>query len=202
MVGRDVLFGVLLGIVHVGLFTLFDYLSLRIGSPKFAFFSLSQLSGFRAFSNLIAVELFDKVQGALILFLTLFLLRALLKRQWLAAVTWVTAYTVLNVAFSNPGPYPAYLYVALLRTLLYSAVVFIMLRFGFFALVVMLFVIDSFVGTFFTTDFSAWYGQSSLAVVILVSAMALWGFRLALAGRPLFAPAALAYPEGVQRPMA
>jgi hypothetical protein len=66
-----------------------------------------------------------------------------------------------------------------------------MLRFGFFALVVALFVLDSLTGCFLTTDFSAWYGQSSLAIVILIVVMALRGFRLALGSRPLFSPAAL-----------
>ena len=75
--------------------------------------------------------------------------------------------------------------------LLFTILVFIMLRLGFFALVVGIFVLDSLIGSFLTTDFSAWYGQSSLAIVILIGAMALWGFRLSLGTRPLFSPAAL-----------
>ena len=77
------------------------------------------------------------------------------------------------------------------RVFLYGVLVAIMLRFGFFALVVLTCVIDFTIGAFFTTDFSAWYGQSSLALVILLTAIALWGFRLSLAGRPLFTAAAL-----------
>lgn len=71
---------------------------------------------------------------------------------------------------------------------LFTILVFIMLRLGFFALVVAIFVLDSMVATFLTTDFSAWYGQSSMAIVILIGAMALWGFRLSLGSRPLFSP--------------
>jgi hypothetical protein len=39
--------------------------------------------------------------------------------------------------------------------------------------------------SFFTTDFSARYGESSLAVVILPAALGLWGFRGALGSEPL-----------------
>jgi len=37
-----------------------------------------------------------------------------------------------------------------------------------------------------TPDFGAWYGQSSLLAVIVVSVMALWAFRTSLGGRSLF----------------
>jgi hypothetical protein len=36
-----------------------------------------------------------------------------------------------------------------------------------------------------TNDFGAWYGESSLVVVVMVGALALWAFRTALGGRPL-----------------
>jgi hypothetical protein len=52
---------------------------------------------------------------------------------------------------------------------------------------VTLFTVNSLVALFLTLDFGAWYGQSSLLVVALLSAMALWGFRSSLAGRSLFA---------------
>jgi hypothetical protein len=37
-----------------------------------------------------------------------------------------------------------------------------------------------------TNDFGAWYGESSLVVVAVVSALALWAFRTSLGGQPLF----------------
>jgi hypothetical protein len=85
----------------------------------------------------------------------------------------------------------SHLYLAVLYTVVYILRVFTLLRFGFFALIVTVFVLDAMAGSFFTTDFSAWYGQSSLLVVILIGAMAIWGFRLATASRPLFTGAAL-----------
>jgi hypothetical protein len=63
--------------------------------------------------------------------------------------------------------------------------VLMMVRFGLLALVVM-----GAVGVFIqrgllTNNFGAWYGESSLVVVVVVSALALWAFRTSLGGRPL-----------------
>jgi hypothetical protein len=76
-------------------------------------------------------------------------------------------------------------------TLLFILLVIIILRFGFFALVVATFVLDSLTAFFLTTDFSAWYGQSSFAIAALIITMSFWAFRLSLGSRPLFSPAAL-----------
>jgi uncharacterized membrane protein YdfJ with MMPL/SSD domain len=40
--------------------------------------------------------------------------------------------------------------------------------------------------TFLTTDFSMWYGASSLVAVIVIAALALLGFWLSLLGKPLW----------------
>ncbi len=191
LVGRDVLFGALFGIVYLLFLALFSYVLMRSGQDDFAEFNIGQLSGLRAFSAGIANNLLGDVGGSLVFFLTLFLLRALLGKQWLAAVIWVAAWTIVRTLRADPGPFPLPLYLAVLYALIFGVLVFIMLRLGFFALVVAVFVLDSVAASFFTTDFSAWYGTSSLAVLILIGALALWGFRLSLASRPLFSAAVL-----------
>jgi len=104
----------------------------------------------------------------------------LLRKQWLAALIWVAGWVLVRTLQAEPN-----LLVAALYASIYGVLVLLMLRNGFFALVVTVFVLDVMAGAFLTTDFSAWYGQSSLAVVLLVVAIALWGFRLSLASRPL-----------------
>jgi len=37
-----------------------------------------------------------------------------------------------------------------------------------------------------TTDSSAWYAGTSLFVLLVLAALAIYGFRIALVGRPLF----------------
>ncbi len=190
LVGRDLLFGVLFGIVYLLFLASYAYALMRSGAADYGQFNIGELSGLRAFSDGIANNLLGVVGGSLIDFLTLFLLRALLRKQWVAAIVWVAAWTIVRTLRANPGSFPSSLYLAVLYALIFAVLVFIMLRLGFFALVVASFVLDSMSASFFTTDFSAWYGESSLAVVILIAALALWGFRLALGSRSWFSVAA------------
>jgi len=192
LVGRDLLFGTLLGIAYALLIAIYEYANLRAGAPILGEFGLAQLNGFRAFAGAIAGLLFTEVGGSLVFLLTLFFVRVVLKKQWLVAGVWVIGWVAvrfMRANFLDSGVLK--ITTGVFWLLLFTILVFIMLRLGFFALVVAVFVLDSMISTFLTTDFSAWYGQSSLAVVILISAMALWGFRLSLGARPLFSPTAL-----------
>src|SRR5262249_47668439 len=80
VVGRDLLFGTLFGIVYVLLLTLYEYANLRSGVPILGEFGLSNLNGFRAFADHIFWLLFSEVGGALTFLLTLFLVRVFLKK--------------------------------------------------------------------------------------------------------------------------
>jgi serine/threonine protein kinase len=192
VVGRDLLFGTLFGMVYVLLIALYEYANLRSGSPIFGEFGLDNLNGFRVFAAYIAGLLFGEVSGSLIFLLTLFLVRAVLKKQWIVGTVWVVGWVALRFLRADFLDSRALaVTTGVFWTLLFSLLVFIILRFGFFALVVAIFVLDSVIGCFLTTDFSAWYGQSSFAIVILILAMALRGFRLSLGSRPLFSPAVL-----------
>jgi len=191
LIGRDLLSGVLLGIVYALLIVLFEYVRLRQGNPSFTEFSISILRGVSGFSSMVALDLLSVVGGGLVSFLTLFLLRAFLRKQWLAAIVWVAGWTIVQATRGNAVDLTGYVTSGTLWALIYGIQGWIMLRLGFFALIVTSFVVNSMLQTFLTTDFSAWYGQSSLAIVILIGGMALWGFRLSLAGRPLLSAAAL-----------
>jgi hypothetical protein len=83
LVGRDLLFGTFFGMVYVALNSLYEYANLRIGVPGSGNFNLENLRGFRAFADRLAVQLSDEVSGSLTLLLTLFLVRAVLKKQWI-----------------------------------------------------------------------------------------------------------------------
>jgi predicted Ser/Thr protein kinase len=72
-----------------------------------------------------------------------------------------------------------------------AAVTFVTLRFGLLVIVVMQ-CIQRFINhAFLTTDFTEWYGRSSLIAVVLVSALTIWAFRVSLGGRPLLTPRAV-----------
>jgi len=190
LVGRDLLFGTFFGIVYVLAVAVYDYANLLAGIPDPGSFSIANLNGFRAFAASTAGLLWNEVSGALLLLLTFFLVRAVLKNQWIAATVWVIGWVAARFLRQNfiDSPQLA-ITTGIFWTFLFALFVFILLRFGFFALVVACFVLDSVINCFLTTDFSTWYSQSSLAIAILVIAMALRGFRLALGSRPLFSPA-------------
>ena len=89
VVGRDLLFGTFFGIVYVLIIALYEYANLRIGVPILGEFGLENLNGFRAFAGYIARLLFGEVGGSLTFLLTLFLVRAVLKKQWIVGTVWV-----------------------------------------------------------------------------------------------------------------
>lgn len=117
----------------------------------------------------------------------IFLLRALVRREWLAGVLWVALWTTIqNYANGNSG------WVSwVLLGLIFSILVVILLRFGLFAFVVTIFLIDWVNQSYATNDFGSWYGLSSLLVVLLVGAMAGVGFWISLGGRNLIDEAVL-----------
>ena len=192
VVGRDLLFGTLFGIVYVLIIALYEYANLRSGAPILGEFGLENLNGFHAFAGHIASLLCTEVSGSLIFLLTLFLVRAVFRKPWIVATVWVLGWVGVRFLRENFIDSRALaITTGIFWTLLFSLLVFVILRFGFFALVVAVFVLDSIIASFLTTDFSAWYGLSSFAIVILIGAMALRGFRLSLGSRPLFSPAVL-----------
>jgi len=87
----------------------------------------------------------------------------------------------------NPdlSPFQAHWTTALLGLLASLLAVWTIYRFGFFVFGVTQCAI-SVMTAILTTDFTMWYGASSVAAIIVVSAFALFGFRLSLLGRPLW----------------
>jgi serine/threonine-protein kinase len=192
VVGRDLLFGTFFGIVYVLLIALYEYSNFRIGVPILGEFGLENLNGFRSLAAYVAGLLFGEVSGSLIFLLTLFLVRVVLKKQWIVGIVWVAGWVAVRFLRENfIDSRGLAITTGLFWTLLFSLLVFIILRFGFFALVVAIFVLDALIACFLTTEFSAWYGQTSWAIVTLVIVMALRGFRLSLGSRPLFSPSTL-----------
>ncbi len=121
-----------------------------------------------------AVAMFFALAAALLFFL----LRAVLRKEWLAAAVFVLFFAVPS--FLDDG-----LISGAFGLVVAAAEIFVFLRFGLLALV--------FANYFghclqfpLTTDSSAWYAGTSLFVLLVLAALAVYGFRIALAGRPMF----------------
>jgi hypothetical protein len=113
--------------------------------------------------------------------MVLLLARKLLRKEWLAAAATVGIFSVIQNTQTGDS-YSIFPLYAAMNTI----PVVLLLRFGFLASVLTSFVGYSALNLYITTDFSAWWGESSLVAVALLIGLALGGFRLALGGRPLF----------------
>jgi hypothetical protein len=182
MVGRDILFGMLMGLAYC----VIVYGALSVEPVVIGDFGATNLMGLRWILLDFTANAEATIANSLQFFMLLFLLRVLLRKQWLAAVAFVAIWT--GYRFLTWGA--TWWFVAALAIILYSMFVITLLRFGFLAVAIALLVFDTTLDTLGTTDLTAWYAQSSVAIVIALPALALYGFRLSLGGRPLLTSAA------------
>jgi serine/threonine-protein kinase len=120
--------------------------------------------------------------------LLFFLLRAVLRKEWLAAAVFVL---IMALPLQGGGPETMLpllgsgLIAIAFGLVTATAYVFVFLRFGLLALV-----FGNFFGHFLqfplATDSSAWYAGTSLFLLLVLAALAVYGFRIAVAGRPMF----------------
>jgi hypothetical protein len=147
------------------------------------------LDGLTGIRQSIAADI-DVPKAALIdsvaLLLLLLLLRALLRKAWAAAVVLVllmlfpTAANATNLDLTTP-----------FDALYWSVLVFVIVRFGFLAAVVAATCDYAFRAQVHTADPSAWYVGQSWFLLALLAALAVYAYRISVAGRPILrAPAA------------
>jgi hypothetical protein len=117
--------------------------------------------------------------GLLCLFL-LFLLRALFRNQWIAAVVFALIFAA--VSYFGGGQAWAD---AIEAFLAFSITAFLLLRWGLLAMIAEQFANILFNAIPFTTNTSAWYFGYSIFMLAAILALAAWGFRTATAGRRL-----------------
>jgi hypothetical protein len=115
-------------------------------------------------------------------FVLIFILRAALRRDWLAGGAIVLIYMVLNWLATPASPALA----ALLGGVQTALLVFVMLRFGLVALMASSFVLELLVMFPITADFSVWYAGTSLFALLSVALLAAFAFHTSLGGRSLF----------------
>jgi serine/threonine-protein kinase len=184
MVGRDLLFAVLFGLAYCALIIAFEALDKEPSGD----FTLLNLLGGRMVAYGTLTHVFQALISGPEFFLLIFLLRVVLRRQWLAAVAFVALWTSLQLTQSGGNLWVRAAFFALIYTLL----VVILLRFGLFALVVTVFLIDWINQALLTTDLGSWYGLSSMFVLLVVGAMTAFGFWTSLGSRKMIDDAALA----------
>ena len=189
LVGRDVLAGCLLCATTTALVRLLWFAPLWLGylpaqplpGPD------RQFLGARTVIADISIILISAPVFWLSALFVLVLFRALLRNEWVAAVAFVLLYGVFSAAQQSQfAPF------ALAGDLIFLGLaVFCLIRFGLLTLVtnyIFYGVMKSFP---LTLQGSAWYAGISLAGILLMAAIAFYGFYTSLGGRPAFGGAML-----------
>jgi serine/threonine-protein kinase len=181
LVGRDVLLSIVFAMAYVLVIVAAEYIAIErgLGTPSDDF-RASNLMGLRPVLGMYAERVGNALQGGPGFFLFLFVLRVVLRKQWLAGV----AFVVLLVAQKSLAS-DDFLFAAVLFTIIYSFLVVILFRFGLFCFTMTIFILDATTPMFMTTDLSAWYGLSTAVGLAVVMGLAIYGFRTALGGRKL-----------------
>jgi serine/threonine-protein kinase len=188
LVGSHVLIGGALGIGAVLCQQLFSVVPPLLGmrtppplvnSPLLYSFGLEGARGFLPllFNQISGSLLFSMILTALVLFFAMFTKR----NAFAIAATWLVLYLALNIRYAG-GTAVGYLLGVLLPTLMLLAFV----RHGLLALVSMIFFVH--LSAFYPVkpDLSAWYAGTFVIELMLLSAMALYSCRVALAGQKVW----------------
>ncbi len=188
LVGRDLLVGSLFGAAEAFV-TWLDHFTAGLAGPVEPgpiVASLDPLLGTRFIASAFLGFLFSSIFNALGIFVLLFLLRLLLRRDWLAAAAFMLVFVAsAMIGRDMPIVSGAYALVGL------SLAVVLLLRFGLVASSVGTLVsVALTVGFPLTTDLGQWYASGTIASLIVVSGLALWGFRTSVGGQSLLGIAA------------
>jgi serine/threonine-protein kinase len=182
LVGRDILFGVMLGVVWILVFQLRSIPMMRMGAAPILF-STNALMGGRTALGAWLYQWPQSIQTTLVFFFLLFGLKVLLRKEWIAGIVLVAIFAVPR------GLSSTYMAVEIpAQILVYAIAVLIVLRFGFIPLACAVFTINMMANVPFSSDFSAWYMPASILALLSVVALAGWGFYHSLGGEPIWRP--------------
>ena len=182
LVGRDVLIGMTYGVL-LGAFESVDNIVLPLlgrmppqpGTP-----SMESLLGIRQTLGSVFAYTWAFVLYSLAIFFILFLVRLLVRKDWIAAIVIVFLGTITNTGGD-------YLWAALLSSaIIWVSIYLVLRRFGLLALVVGLVVQNMLVTFPMTTHLGRWYASGAIAGIMAIVAIALFALHSALAGQPLF----------------
>jgi serine/threonine-protein kinase len=180
LVGRDLLWGSLLGvlwaiIVGVG----FLFLKHEGATPQLP--NAELLMGTRQLLGSGIQNIGVCIIGTLEFFFLIFLLRVVLRNQWLALAGFIAIYTAINTLQSD---HPQIMWPVWL--LVYSLAAGAVSRFGLIVLATALFTGDTLLNLPYSLDFSTWYSAHAVAMVAVCLALAAWGFYTSLGGQKVW----------------
>jgi serine/threonine-protein kinase len=180
-VGSHILIGAAVG---TGLWIVFKTVAIVVfgtNEPSNWDISLHYLLGTRQWIGANAGNIASAMGKGIMAFLTIFAMRHILRRDWLAALAAAALFTLAQeeVRASNSIP------LGLLFFSIFAAITFVLLRCGLVASIAAVFFADSMNGIPLGGDWSAWYLPASIATVLLLMGIATFAFWRSLGGREL-----------------
>ncbi len=180
LVGRDILFGTLLGLAWVLVYFVGYLLDIRAGErpllPQTEF-----LEGTRATLSLWLGNIVGAIVAVLMFFFVLVFLRVVVRNRWVAAALFIIVFATPKILASNHALIDTPVWV-----IIYGIAAFAVVRYGLIVLAMATFTANVLLNVPFTLDFSEWYATNAVWVVLSIIALAGWGFYTSLAGQRLF----------------
>jgi predicted Ser/Thr protein kinase len=185
LVGRDILFGAVLGLLIHALGLGNDAISIRLGyviPPHLP--PLDNLLGTRFVIALMGNQVFNAILNAMTCVFGMVILKILLRSEWAAVGVAIALFTFTGSrGIGATGSYA----VNLVTVILFITIIVLTIkRLGLLSTVV-LFLVNSFIATAATTlDTSRWFFSETLLPVLVIAGLAVWSFYVARGGEPLF----------------
>jgi serine/threonine-protein kinase len=184
LVGRDVLVGLLAGVLLVTVLIVRVEAYTRLGipvKPLDQWYPLEALRSMRYFLGLVVYFTLDTLNFALGALGTLLLIRVAVRNTWLSGAIWMLVVASLNLGGGGlMWDLPFGLAIA-------GLTLAVLLQFGLVSTAVMLLYTDFMTRLPVTLDAASWYIALSVLALLLVGMLAAYGFVVALAGRRPFA---------------
>jgi len=179
LVGRDLLYSVGIGALLKVIDLLHSAVRGAAAPPMFP--DLSALLGVSAVTSRVLNLFANDLTGLLLLFFLLFVLRVLLRKEWVAMIAVTAIIASLSIAQAGAGWQWLDVLFAVAGVMVMATAV---LRFGLIAAIVG-YAIGDILDLPHTLDFSAWYAGTVAVPLLLLALLAVYGFRTSLGGRRL-----------------
>jgi len=144
-------------------------------------FNLYAVQGARHWIGSNASMLGNALRLGILVFLAVFGLRVLLRRDWLAVLAASALFTMMEI--ENKSDDGIILFAVYMGV--FSILIFLLLRFGLVASITTVFVVNSFSNITLGASFKTWYTPFGLATFLLVLGIAIYAFWRSLGGREL-----------------
>ena len=180
---RDVLLGTLFGLASALLEQLQPFVEAGLGKPPVRPFGMNApyaLEGIRGSIATVLYQASSSFSSALLIFFLFFVLRLVFRRNWLAAAVMSLLFCIPSLGAQNP------LIDALFTAPFFLAYLYILYRFGLVTLTVLYFIDQLADQMPLAMPLNAWWTEGGVVAMIAILALAIYGFQVSRAGKPIF----------------